>query len=363
MLTVAANHTRNVLICGGAGFIGANLAAHLLATTDARVTLFDNLSGPGSFDNVRWLRALAEAGRLRFLRGDIRSLIRVTEAARSADEIYHCAARCTIATASDLRADFAVSATGTANVLEAARRSNRQPIVVFASTSKVYATPDDLELIPTEDRYEPVNSTFRGVTEDKPLDLNSSCAWAKAWAERYVRQYALEYRLPAVTFRLGSVAGPRQFPAGPERWVARLVNSALSTNSASIHGDGREVRDVLHVSDLVDAFTAARAYIGVTAGKVYNIGGGINRSVSIAEMVRLIQRTSHRAVNLHHLPDHGNHRVFDVSDCSSFSSDTGWMPRRTVEQTVRDVIASWHACHMPMVHPPAQQSRHFRRAA
>jgi CDP-paratose 2-epimerase len=167
--TIANRHAHHVLITGGAGFIGTNLAAHLLANTDATVTVFDDLSRPGVELNLAWLKTLAGARRLHFVRGDVRNPERIAHAARTADEIYHLAAP---SAGPDLllepRLDFDVNVNGTINVLEAARLSGRRPFVMFASTGKVYGTFDGIPLRNGPSRLEPVDPDFRGISETTP---------------------------------------------------------------------------------------------------------------------------------------------------------------------------------------------------
>src|SRR5579862_3966365 len=171
----------HVLITGGAGFIGTNLAAHLLAQTDSSVTLFDNLSRRGVDLNLAWLKTLDGSGRLRFIRGDVRNAHRITEAARTADEIYHLAAP---SAGPDLlaepRLDFDVNVTGTVNVLEAARRSGRNPVVLFASTGKVYGALDSIPLKHNASRLVPADPALRGVSETTPVDFHCSYACTKS---------------------------------------------------------------------------------------------------------------------------------------------------------------------------------------
>ncbi len=364
MLTIAENHSRNVLIVGGGGFIGSNLAAHLLAATDARITLFDDLSRPGAEENIAWLRTQGGSARLRFIRGDVRHSARVMEACRPVDEIYLCATRCAGTTASDLRADFAVTVSGTINALEAARRSGRRPIVLLASTSKVYGKLNGIPVKRNGFRFQAVDPGFRGISEQTQLNLSSPFIAAKEAAERHVLDYAREFDLPAVVFRLGTIAGPRQFPATAGSWVARLVDAALSGGSVTVHGEGLQVRDVLHIADLVDAIAAARAYIEVTAGKIYNIAGGVSRSISVQEMLRLVERTCHSTAQVHHVARGSEDKLLDISDASAFSALTGWIPRRTLEQTVRDVAAAWHATHRSQrMQPPTPANQGSLREA
>jgi nucleoside-diphosphate-sugar epimerase len=200
------------MITGGAGFIGTNLAAYLLAHTDSLITLYDNLSRPGVTLNLAWLKTLDDSRRLRFVRGDVRGASRLHQAARTADEIYHLAAPSEgPGLLTQPRLDFDVNVTGTANVLEAAHRSGRRPMVLFASTGKVYGALDSIPIRHEATRLQPADPAFRGVSEATRLDSRCPYACTKSVADKYVREYARRYDLPAVVFRLGCIAGPGQF--------------------------------------------------------------------------------------------------------------------------------------------------------
>jgi CDP-paratose 2-epimerase len=356
--TIANRHAHHVLITGGAGFIGTNLAAHLLANTDAAVTVFDDLSRRGAELNLAWLKTLDGSRRLRFVRGDVRNAERIAEAAHTADEIYHLAAP---SAGPDLllepRLDFDVNVNGTINVLEAARLSGRKPIVIFASTGKVYGTLDGIPLRHGPTRVEPVDPGFRGISETTPIDVYCPYSCTKSVADQYVRDYARHHGLPTVAFRLGCISGPGQFGNQGQGWVAHFVYSALAGRPVTIYGDGAQVRDVLHVADLVNAVNAARAYIGVAAGKAFNIGAGIERSISVNDMVRLIEQVCHTPVQCSYAPARPGDQVYYVSDNSRFFNLTGWTPRRSLEQTVRDISAFWHANGMYVMRSAAATRR------
>jgi len=365
MRKLANQHARHVLITGGAGFIGTNLTAHLLANSDARVTIFDNLSRPGVALNLAWLKTLDRSGRLRFVRGDVRHAERIMHAARSADEIYHLAAP---SAGPDLllepRLDFDVNVTGTVNVLEAARQSGRFPLVLFASTGKVYGALDSISVKREPMRVQADLSGLHGISEVTPIDLSCPYACTKSAADQYVRDYARHHNLPTVVFRLGCIAGPGQFGNQGQGWVAHFVYSVLAGRPVTVYGDGLQVRDVLHVADLVNAVNAARAYLPVAAGKAFNIGGGISRSVSVNEMITLIEKICHKEVQCGYDPARPGDQLYYVSDNTRFSNQTGWTPRRSLEQTVRDISAFWHANRMYVMHPPAgARRRSMERAA
>jgi CDP-paratose 2-epimerase len=336
-----SSRSTHILITGGAGFIGTNLAAHLLATTNARITLFDNLSHPGAELNLAWLRSQSRAGRCRFIRGDVRSAIRVIEAMHDVDEVYHLASRCQGHGQS--RADYEVNVTGTLNVLEAARCSGRKPMLFYVSSSKVYGNLENLPVVRQGQRFVLAHPGFRGISERMPVNFESPYVSTHGAGDRYVLDYARFYNLPTVVLRPDTVAGPRQFENEGHGWVAHLVYSVLAGYPVTVPGDGYQVREVLHVSDLVDALVAARDFREVTAGNAYNLGAGPNHCVSWNEMIELIEHVCYRPARVHHVPARAGERNFYMADSSIFCGDTGWHVRRSLEQAVRDIAAFWHA--------------------
>ncbi|UWZ82198.1 NAD-dependent epimerase/dehydratase family protein [Occallatibacter riparius] len=335
------NQTKHILITGGAGFIGANLVAHLLAATDARITIFDNLSHPGAELNLMWLRSQAHATRLRFLRGDVRSAVRIRDAARDVDEIYHLASRCE--GTSESRENFDTNVTGTLNVLEAARGSSRRPIVFYISTSKVYNAISSDALQQQGNRLQPVDPDFQGISERAQANFALPTVCSRATADHHVTDYARFYDVPTLVLRADTVAGPRQFEKAGRGWVSHLVYSVQAGRPVTVYGSGLQVREVLHVSDVVSALMAARDFRAVTTGNVYNIGGGPAHTVSVNEMIELIERVCHRQGQVHHAPARPEDPLFFMSNSSRFRTVTGWFPRRSLEQTVRDIAAFWHA--------------------
>jgi CDP-paratose 2-epimerase len=355
MLRINESQPEHILITGGAGFIGANLAAHLLAATDARITIFDNLSHPGAGLNVRWLRSQARAARLRFLRGDVRSELRAAEAAHNADTIYHFASRSEGPVESV--AAFDINVTGTMNVLEAARTSGRRPMVVYLSTSKVYRALSSDSLQQRGERLQPADPSFRGISEQTSANFTSPHICSKGAADRVVLDYARFYELPTVVLRADTVAGPRQFENAGHGWVSHLVYSVLAGAPITVYGSGLQVCDVVHVSDVANALIAARSFRAITAGSAFNIGGGSPQSVSVNEMIELIERVCHRKARVEHEPARPEDRLFYMADSSAFMTATGWFPRRSIEQTVRDIVSFWHSNQMHVgkapLHPAA----------
>ena len=291
--------SRTVLITGGAGFIGSNLAEHLLIAPDARVRIFDNLSRPGVEHNLTWLQSLPGSRRLEVVKGDVRDAQAVRRAASDATEIYHLAAQVAVTTSvEDPATDFEVNARGALNMLEAARLSGRRPFVLFTSTNKVYGALERIRVEVEDAHYRAGSKGFRGVDESEPLDFHSPYGCSKGAADQYVRDYARIYGLPSVVFRMSCIAGPRQFGNEDQGWVAHFLYSALAGRSITIYGNGCQVRDVLHVHDLIDAMVAARNAISRTRGQVFNLGGGMKRAISVAEMLREIELKTGCPLNL-----------------------------------------------------------------
>jgi CDP-paratose 2-epimerase len=271
---------RNVLITGGAGFVGSNLASSFLGTRD-HVTVFDSLARRGAEHNLEWLRRHGGNGQLRFIHGDVRDMDAVRTAAQDVDIICHLAGQVAVTTSvDDPRTDFEVNALGTLNVLEAARLSGKRPALVFTSTNKVYGGIEDVEVIETSTRYE-----FRdlpcGIPESQPLDFHSPYGCSKGAADQYVRDYARIYHLPTVVFRMSCIYGPRQFGNEDQGWVAHFMIALQNAQRITIYGNGKQVRDILFVDDLVRAFHLAIDKIATTAGHVFNIGGGPSNTLAI----------------------------------------------------------------------------------
>jgi CDP-paratose 2-epimerase len=333
---------RTVLVTGGAGFIGSNLVERLLAAPGTRVRIFDNLSRAGVVRNLDWLRGKARPGTLEVVEGDVRDAAAVRKAAADASDIFHLAAQVAVTTSVDDPAhDFHVNALGTFNVLEGARISGRRPFLLFTSTNKVYGAMESLQVVPEETHYRARDARFCGVSEFTPLDFHSPYGCSKGTADQYVHDYARIYGLPTVVFRMSCIAGPRQFGNEDQGWVAHFLYSVLAGRRITIYGDGLQVRDILHVHDLVDAMLLARQNSRITRANIYNIGGGMERAVSVLEMLLAIGKQT----GLKPALDYGGVRPGDqplyVSDTAKMEHDTGWRPRRSVAQILADIHAFW----------------------
>lgn len=337
---------RMVLITGGAGFIGSNLTERLLKDRKARVRIFDNLSRRGVERNVEWLRSLPGAKRLEIVRGDVRDAAAVRQAAVGATEIYHFAAQVAVTSSlDDPLLDFEVNARGTLNVLEAARNNRNRPFMLFTSTNKVYGSLQSVALKVEGTHYCASARNYRGVREDTPLDFHSPYGCSKGAADQYVRDYARIYDLPTVVFRMSCIAGPHQFGNEDQGWVAHFLYSILSGRPITIYGDGFQVRDVLHVHDLVDAMGLARRNYLRTRGQVYNLGGGLERSVSVIELLRQMERKTGRRLNLEYSATRPGDQPWYVADTGKLEIDTGWCPRRSLQQILDSIHGFWKETH------------------
>jgi CDP-paratose 2-epimerase len=325
---------RRVLITGGAGFIGSNLAKALLRD-GVPVRIADNLSRRGVEHNLRMLREIG--GDLEFVDGDVRDRNVVDRVVGDVDEIYHLAAQVAVTKSIDNpRADLETNLLGTFNVLEAARRSGRQPFLLFTSTNKVYGELNHLPVHVRERRYE--FSDREAVDEHELLDFHSPYGCSKGAAEQYVRDYARIYGLPTVVFRMSCIAGPQQFGNEDQGWLAHFLYSALEDRTVTIYGDGKQVRDILNVADLIRAIALARQHQDRTAGQIYNIGGGPGNAASLLEVLQIVERVTGKRVQTNLASARqGDQRIF-IADTSRFSKVTGWSPERSLLQTIDDIV-------------------------
>jgi CDP-paratose 2-epimerase len=322
-----------VLITGGAGFIGINLADRLLSEGQP-VLLYDNLARAGVGNNLAWLRS-RHGGRVDVLFGDVRDAAALRRAVRRSCRVFHLAAQVAVTTSlTDPISDFEVNARGTLNLLEAIRSMSQPPPLLYTSTNKVYGNLGALDVIAHEGRYAPADEIVRrrGISEAQPLDFHSPYGCSKGAADQYVLDYARVYGLPAVVFRMSCIYGPQQRGNEDQGWVAHFLLRALAGQPITIYGDGRQVRDVLFVGDLVEAMLAAHAQIESLSGQAFNIGGGVDNAVSLRDVLAAIGRLTGRPPEV----TYGDWRPADqryyVSDLSAFAGATGWRPRVSVDE-------------------------------
>ncbi len=328
------------LVTGGAGFVGSNLVSDLLAAGQ-NVTVFDALLRPGAAHNIAWLQSHPQSSQLRVIKADVRDFDAVQAAVSDAEVIYHLAGQVAVTTSvTDPRTDFDINALGTLNVLEAARLSGRRPPIVITSTNKVYGELEQVAVVEERHRYRFADRPD-GISEDQPLDFHSPYGCSKGAADQYVRDYARIYGLPTVVFRMSCIYGPRQFGTEDQGWVAHFVISALTGKPITIYGNGKQVRDVLFVDDLVRAFRLAVENIDTVAGEVFNIGGGPPNTLSIwSEFGELLRGLTNRTIPVEFEDWRPGDQPCYVSNTEKARSLLGWSPLVGIETGVNR-LADW----------------------
>lgn len=331
---------RVTLITGGAGFIGTNVA-HRLLSANQPVLLYDNLSRPGVEQNLKWLRD-THGDLVQFEHGDVRNRETLRRAVARASQVFHFAAQVAVTTSlDDPIDDFETNARGTLNLLEAIRALDQRPPLIFTSTNKVYGHMNDVQLVSTDQRYEPEDLEIgdHGFSEDRSIHFHSPYGCSKGAAEQYVLDYAKTFGLKTAVFRMSCIYGTHQFGNEDQGWVAHFLIRALNNEPITIYGDGRQVRDVLFVEDLVNAFLLAQKNIGAISGQVFNIGGGPANTTSLLELLKLIGDLRGRAPEVRFDAWRPADQQYYVSDTRRFSEATGWKP----QVNVREGVSRLHA--------------------
>jgi CDP-paratose 2-epimerase len=347
---VAVTHGTTV-ITGGAGFVGVNLADRLLSLRRP-VVVFDNLSRPGVEQNLRWLKQ-RHPELLRVEIGDIRNETAVANVVRGAAHVFHFAAQVAVTTSlTNPVEDFEINARGTLNLLEAIRRGAPEATLVFTSTNKVYGDLTDVELVERRLRYEPIDldEATHGFSERRPLSFHSPYGSSKGAADQYVLDYARTFGLAACVFRMSCIYGPHQYGTEDQGWVAHFALRALEGQPITLYGDGKQVRDILFVDDLVRAFLLAQSHMDGLAGQAFNIGGGPENTTSLLELTQLIAELQGEPLPLQFSEWRAADQRFYVSDTRRFCKATGWRPRVSVSAGVSQLY-DWLSEHRVSCRP------------
>jgi CDP-paratose 2-epimerase len=331
----ALNSTKPVLITGGAGFIGTNVADRFLRQGQ-RVILYDNLSRAGVERNVDWLRR-THGDLVQLEEADIRDAEAIERAVKGCSRVFHFAAQVAVtASLTDPIFDFEVNARGTLNLLEAIRSLERPVPLLFTSSNKVYGEMEDVEIRRGDARYEPAETEIRkyGFSEKRPLQFHSPYGCSKGAAGQYVLDYARTFGLPAVVFHMSCIYGPHQFGNEDQGWVAHFLIRALEDGQITLYGDGRQVRDVLFVEDLVDAFLLAHENIAKLSGQSFNMGGGPANTISLLELLDLIEELNGAKPPVQFEDWRSADQRYYVSDIRKFGTATGWKPKVPVKEGI-----------------------------
>ena len=335
--------TKKIIVTGGAGFIGCNAASRYLKQGH-RVVVIDNLSRTGTQRNLEWLQS---QGDLEFCKSDIRhaaEMNAIFEQHADADCILHLAGQVAVTTSvTDPREDFEINALGSFNVLEAARNARVTCPILYSSTNKVYGGLEDLKVVQDQRIYRLADRPL-GVPEEQPLDFHSPYGCSKGAADQYFRDYHRIYGLKTVVFRQSCIYGYRQFGVEDQGWVAWFMIAAELGKPITVYGDGKQVRDVLFIEDLLDAYDAAVERIDIAAGQIYNVGGGSQNALSLLELLCFLKEKYGTALRYDHADWRpGDQRIY-VSDIRRAAQELGWSPQFHVAKGLT-CLQGWVAEH------------------
>lgn len=319
------------LITGGCGFLGSNLASEVLRK-EAKLFLFDNLSRLGSSENLEWLKSL---GQLSFFHGDIRINNDIERIVREVkpDVVFHLAGQVAMTTSiQDPRYDFEVNVIGSLNLLESLRKHAPEAVVIYSSTNKVYGDLENIKYIETTTRYE-TKDFENGFDETIALDFRSPYGCSKGAADQYMLDYARNFRIRTIVFRHSSIFGGRQFSTYDQGWVGWFIKQALAAQAGhlkkpfTISGNGKQVRDVLFASDLIDCYFSAVEAVNNCSGKAFNIGGGMSNSLSLLELFSILEHELNVKLTYQQLPWRTNDQKVFIADIRRAAHEFYWQPK------------------------------------
>lgn len=312
------------LITGGAGFIGTNVSFDRIKKGN-EVIIYDNLSRAGAKQNLDWL---LKQGDFIFIKGDIRNdkKLLATFKKYKPNWIFHLGAQTTMVdSVKNPREDFEINALGTFNVLEATRKGSPKARLIYSSTNKVYGEMTNTPIIEKKKRY--AYKKIKGISENYPLDFHGPYGNSKGAGDQYTIDYARIFGLNTIVFRQSGIYGPHQFGIEEQGWLAWFCNALLFNKPVTIYGDGKQVRDVLYIDDLIKAYTLALKNIKKSRGKVYNVGGGPSFSLSIWELFKILETLSGKRFNYKFGPWRPGDQKIYISDIRRAKKDFGWTPK------------------------------------
>jgi CDP-paratose 2-epimerase len=328
------------LVTGGLGFIGCNVANRLLRDGH-EVIIFDNARRAGVLRNLEWLRE-QHGERIHWVNADVRDFSAVQKAMQGVTVVFHFAAQVAVTTSlENPQEDFAINAQGTVNVLEAARQISPLPILLFTSTNKVYGGIEHVRVAEKPSRYV-FESEPLGISESCPLDFHSPYGCSKGAADQYVRDYKRIYGLPTVVLRMSCIYGPRQFGNEDQGWVAHFALTGLRGGEITIYGDGKQVRDLLFVDDLVELMMRCIARIDRTAGEVYNVGGGADNTISVwSELKDPLAKLIGKLPAVTYSKFRPGDQLVYISDIRKAQRDLDWSPKVKIAEGLKLMVEQW----------------------
>lgn len=330
------------LITGGCGFLGSNIAAQKLKEGE-ELLVFDNLYRSGSEQNLNWLRT---QGRFQFAHGDIRNTNDVNRTIKEfkPDVIFHLAGQVAMTTSiANPRMDFEINALGTLNVLEAVRQHSPDSVIVYSSTNKVYGDLEQWEYQEREKRYFCPDHP-QGFDESIPLDFHSPYGCSKGAGDQYMLDYARIFALRTVVFRHSSIYGGRQFSTYDQGWIGWFCQKALEAKANhqaepfTISGSGKQVRDVLYASDAIACYLAAVEHIDNVKGEVFNIGGGVENSLSLLELFDILEELTGAKLNYQKIPVRQSDQRIFIADISKATTQLQWKPKVSSREGVSKML-------------------------
>ena len=331
-----------LLVVGGCGFLGSNLAAYGIKE-GYDVTVFDNLSRIGTLQNLEWLKSI---GKFQYVHGDTRNRNDVDNVIQEGkfDAVFHLAGQVAMTTSiADPYKDFQVNAMGTLHVLDAIRRYSPDTVMIFSSTNKVYGDLEQYHYKETEKRYV-CTEWPEGFDETVPLDFRSPYGCSKGTADQYMLDYARIYGIKTVVFRHSSMYGGRQFATYDQGWIGWFCQKAIekkqhiNTEPFTISGNGKQVRDILHADDMIRLYYMALQHADKISGQAFNIGGGMEQSLSLLELFDLLEELLDIKLEYKVLPARVSDQKVFVADISKIQKNIGWEPRVKAKEGIAKMI-------------------------
>lgn len=323
---------KNVLITGGAGFIGSNLANYLLSR-GCNVTIYDNLSRKNVEKNISWLKNDFNKG-LTIIVDDVRNKKGIFDAIKGKDVIFHLAAQVAVTeSVNNPLEDFEINALGSLNVLEGIRKFCPNSPAIYSSTNKVYGEMRELETFEGGNRYIFTDKALLGgVSENFNIDFHSPYGCSKGTADQYFRDYYRIYGLKTIVFRQSCIYGDRQFGNEDQGWVMHFLKKAVQNKRIDIYGNGKQVRDLLYIDDLIEAYMLALSSLNMSSGQIYNIGGGFENSVSLVELLSIIEKRLEidPKYDFHDWRP-GDQKIF-YCNLDKVKKELGWLPEIKIDK-------------------------------
>ncbi len=338
-----------LLITGGCGFLGSNLAAYGIRER-YDITIFDNLTRIGARQNLEWLKSL---GDFQFVYGDTRNRDEIEKVIKEKryDAIFHLAGQVAMTTSiSEPYTDFQINTMGTFHVLDAVRKYTPDSVIIFSSTNKVYGDLEQYHYKETEKRYLCVEYP-NGFDELVPLDFRSPYGCSKGAADQYVLDFSRIYGIKTVVFRHSSMYGGRQFATYDQGWVGWFCQKALERKHFAydtpftISGNGKQVRDILFADDMVSLYYRAVDYSDKIAGQAFNIGGGMEQSLSLLELFELIENLLDIKLEYTKLPPRASDQKVFVADINKVKKSIGWEPQVDAKEGILKML-NWSESNM-----------------